>query len=211
MGVDKYFDKIYCVNLDRREDRWEETKVELEKWGLLEHVERYSAIDGNEINEDTLKTTKLNKGGLGLLLTNIKIIEECIENDYNNVLILEDDIAFNDNIKIIDEYFKKLPEEWDMLYLGGNHNTHMGETINIINDKIIKLHNTFATHCVAFNKSIYEVILSVLNRKSKPIDVAYTQIQRSHDCYGFYPGMGLQRASFSDIENKDTDNNWLFK
>ena len=35
MRLDKYFDKIYCINLDRRKDRWKETEKELKKWGLF--------------------------------------------------------------------------------------------------------------------------------------------------------------------------------
>ena len=30
----KYFDKIYCINLDRRTDKWSECESEFDKWGI---------------------------------------------------------------------------------------------------------------------------------------------------------------------------------
>ena len=44
----KTFDKIYCINLDHRVDRWESAKQELSKYNILD----LSGID--EIHEDIL-------------------------------------------------------------------------------------------------------------------------------------------------------------
>ena len=109
--MEKYFDKIYCINLNRREDRWNETLEELKKWGLSDSVSRYSAIDGNTLNNDTV----INNGELGILTTHINIITEAKENNYNNILILEDDIEFTKEIENIDEYMSLVPSVWDML------------------------------------------------------------------------------------------------
>jgi len=65
MRLDKYFDKIYCINLDRRKDRWKETEKELKKWGLLDQVERYSAVDGTSLENPY----SINNGELGILTT----------------------------------------------------------------------------------------------------------------------------------------------
>lgn len=37
-----YFDKIYCINLDSRTDRWERTQTEFEKVGIENRVTRTS-------------------------------------------------------------------------------------------------------------------------------------------------------------------------
>jgi GR25 family glycosyltransferase involved in LPS biosynthesis len=207
MNLNKYFDKIYCINLDRREDRWEESVKEFEKWGLLDQVERYSAIDGSLINGNY----PISLGNVGLIETNINIINEAKEKNYKNILIMEDDVEFTENIIHFDEYYNSLPENYDMVWLGGNHNLHMGKKVNKINEKIIKLHSTYATHGVIINNSMYDVIPTVLSRKKKPIDVYYCDLQKSFECYGFYPNIAVQRPSYSDIENKYMDNRWLFK
>jgi glycosyl transferase, family 25 len=204
--IKDYFDKIFCINLDRREDRWEETVTELKKWGLSDSISRYSAIDGNTLNNDTI----INNGELGILTTHINIITEAKENNYSNILILEDDIEFTKEIETIDEYMSLVPSDWDMIYFGGNHNKHMGKQINFLNEKIIKLNETYGIHCVAINSSIYDLILNVIDKRKKPIDVYYADIQKTYNCYGFNPSIALQRVSYSDIQNKVTDYKWLF-
>ena len=45
MKLNNYFDKIICINLDRRPDRWREAQEQFKKAGIT--VERFSAVDGN--------------------------------------------------------------------------------------------------------------------------------------------------------------------
>jgi len=206
MSLKKYFDKIYCINLDRRTDRWDETQTELKKWGLENEVVRYSGIDGNSLKNET----QIKGGELGILNTHLKIINESKEKKYKNILILEDDIEFTEKIKLLDEYMSIVPNDWDMIYFGGNHNKHMGKKINYLNDKIIKLEETYGIHCVAINNSIYDLILNVIDKRKKPIDVYYADIQKNYNCYGFNPSIALQRVSYSDIQNKVMDYKWLF-
>lgn len=209
MNLNHYFDKIYCINLDRRKDRWEESLKEFEKWGLFNYIERYSAIDGSKIkNED--KNNILKDGEIGILLTHFEIIKEAKEKKYNNILIIEDDIEFSEKFKDFKSYYEVTPKNWDMIYFGGNHNVHMGKKINMINDKIIKLDETYGIHCIAIRDTLYDFILEIIKDKKKPIDVYYAILQKSFNCYGFYPSLALQRVSYSDIQNKIVNYKWLF-
>jgi glycosyl transferase family 25 len=201
-----YFDKIYCINLDRRKDRWDETLLELSKWELSDSVTRFSAVDGNTLINDTI----INNGELGILTTHINIINEAKEKGYKNILIIEDDIEFTEEILNLEQYMSSVPEDWDMIYFGGNHNKHMGKQINFLNEKIIKLNETYGIHCVVINNTIYDLILDLISIRGKPIDVYYADIQKSYNCYGFNPSIALQRESFSDIQNKNVNYKWLF-
>ena len=207
MKLKKYFDQVYCINLDRRKDRWVETVTELRKWDLFDSVNRYSAIDGS-----TLENNKypINNGELGLLETHLKLIRIAKEKKYKNILLIEDDIEFTEEILNIDFYFEKLPSDWEMLWFGGNHNKHMGNKIDLINDQIIKCRNTYSTHCIGINENIYEDLINLLTNRLKPVDVYYSDVQNTHNCYSFNPSIALQRPSFSDIQNKVQDNRWLF-
>src|SRR5262245_16092818 len=40
-----FFDVIYCINLDRRPDRWRDARAEFEALGIAERVERVPAVD----------------------------------------------------------------------------------------------------------------------------------------------------------------------
>lgn len=208
--LDKYFDKIFCINLERRSDKWAECLVEFDKWGVT-GVNHYLAVDGSLLSDAELANVPINRGELGLLLTHINIFNEAIINGYDNILLLEDDISFNDNLTKLGEYMSYVPKDWDILYLGGNHNQHVGKTVDFINERVIKSTDTYTTHCIAVNSSMYEIILSLLNKKKKAVDVYYSDIQKTFNCYSFYPGVASQRPSFSDIQNKIMDNRWLIK
>lgn len=201
------FDKIFCINLDRRKDRWEETKIELKKWGLFDGINRISAIDGSKIKNNRYP---IKNGELGLLETHLKLIRNAKEKKYKNILLIEDDIEFTDEIKNIKEYIDELPKNWDMLWFGANHNIHAGNKINLISEKIIKCNYTYSTHCVAINNSVYDLLINLLVKKEKPVDVYYSDIQNNHNCYSFYPSIAIQRPSFSDIQNVFEDNRKLF-
>jgi hypothetical protein len=84
ISLKKYFDAIYCINLEKREDRWTETINELEKWGVANEVTRFNAIDGSKLDSDYVNSTPINHGELGILLSNKEIIEEAVKLDYSH-------------------------------------------------------------------------------------------------------------------------------
>jgi GR25 family glycosyltransferase involved in LPS biosynthesis len=208
MKLTDFFDKTYCVNLDRRIDRWSDSINEFKRFNLIE-VERVSAIDGKTIQQEN---THINKSEISLILTNIKIIEKAKKDGLKSILILEDDVEFTDEINNISEYFKFLPNDWDMIYFGGNHNTHMNiEPPIIINEKISKLHHTFSTHCVGIKNTAYNIILDNLKHPTKQLDAIYSDLQKTLNVYSFYPMIASQRIGFSDIQEMDVDYKWLIK
>lgn len=209
MKLFERFDKVYCINLKRRPERLKEFQDEVNKFDLGV-FEIFEAIDGNSIKNK--RTNKLKLSEQGLIESNLLIIKECIKNDYKNVLIIEDDCIFTDDVTNLNNFFDKLPNDWDMLYMGGNHNTHMGiAPPKIINDKICKLHHTFSTHFVAIKNTLFSELEFILSITSEPLDVTYVNLQKNKNVYSFYPAIAKQRVGFSDIQNSIKDYNWLIK
>lgn len=203
------FDKVYCINLDRRPDRLENFKKEVEKYNLGE-FERFSAYDGKQLN--LTNNYNLKPGEIGIIKSNLDIIKDAKKNNYKTILIIEDDCVFNDEIINFEDYFNLLPIDWDMLYMGGNHNTHMGvRPPLIINDKVVKLHSTYSAHFVGIKSSVFDQIESLLERGQHPLDVEYVTIQKIFNCYSFTPALTSQLVNFSDIQESTTDYNWLIK
>jgi GR25 family glycosyltransferase involved in LPS biosynthesis len=205
INLQKYFDRIYVINLDRRPDRYETFKKEISKYGI-ENVERFSAIDGVTLMSNNIP---LLSGELGILETHLEIIKKCREDNLQNVLIMEDDVYFTDEILKIDEYMSSTPKDWEFIYFGGNH--VYGEPPKLINDKIIKLNYTVALQCVAINSSIFEVIEAILPKRKKQVDAYYAELHKTFNAYGFYPSMAKQIAGFSDIQNRIVDYSNFFK
>ena len=43
-----FFDEIYCINLERRTDRWKQCQSEFDKIGITDKVIRFKAFDNKE-------------------------------------------------------------------------------------------------------------------------------------------------------------------
>ncbi|MEI6710981.1 MAG: glycosyltransferase family 25 protein [bacterium] len=98
-----HFEAIYCINLDRRTDRWEVAQKEFKKAGILDRVIRFSAFE----------TPK--KGAAGCLLSHRTIVQIAKERGWENVLVFEDDIEFIDIDFPVN--FLELPAKWNLFYL----------------------------------------------------------------------------------------------
>lgn len=201
------FDKVYCINLEHREDRKNHILSQCVKYDLGD-LSFFKAINGNNI----MNPYRIPNGCVGLILSNIEIIKQAKNNNYKSILILEDDCYFTNEVLNIDSYFDALPDDWDMMYVGGNHNTHMGDLPpKKINEKIVKLHNTFTTHFIAINHNMYDVILERLSKFNSPIDVIYAGIQKTYNVYSTSKAIAKQLNGYSDIENKVINYDWLIK
>jgi GR25 family glycosyltransferase involved in LPS biosynthesis len=216
--LNDFFDKIYLINLDSRKDRLNECEQEFLKHKMSVH--RVPAIDGSKTFKAGMNR---NSGNHGLLLTNIAIYEDAIKNGCNNILILEDDVMFLDNLnKIFFEKIKFLPDNWDLLYLGGSHIFDKGNFTSIskkinepinrntyksLNNELCKTTWTQTTHAVGINGKKLKNYLDVLKNSRKPIDMIYCNIQQNElsNVYTFLPSIAVQRPSFSDIENVVVD------
>lgn len=204
--LNKYFDKIYYINLEKRKDRNQECIEELKKYNII--AERFNAVDGSSV---TKSNWSHGLGAIGCLQSHLEIIKNAKENKYNNILILEDDVIFNNIEENFKKYYKQVPENWDMLYFSGNHNQHEGNQLNMVTDNIIKCYITYTTHSYAVKSSIYDIIINQLSNSVNPVDVEYTKIQKYFNCYAFYPGISSQRVGYSDILNTDINYQKIIK
>jgi len=203
IDLTKYFDKIYCINLDKRPDRYENVLKEFNKFGII-NVERFAGVDGSLLQSNGI----ISNGEIGILETHISIIKKAKENSLKNVLIMEDDVYFTDEIYKVDEYIKEVPSDWDFLYFGGNH--AYGQPPLRINDKILKLNFTVALQCVAIKSTVFDEILELLPKHNIQVDGCYGHLHKKYNAYSFYPNIAKQTKGFSDIQNKFVDYSYFF-
>ncbi len=195
MSFNKYFDNIFCINLDQREDRWKEAQREFESFGI-ENVTRFSAVDG----KTRPKFHPLLPGELGVLESNLNLVKQANKDNLPNFLMLEDDVVFSEELRNLDKYMSNIPDDWDMIYFGGNHKySHPPQQIN---ETTLKLHYTVAIHCVAIKSTVYDVIENILSKRKKQVDNYYTLVQQSFNVYCTNPSIAFQREGFSDIQNR---------
>ena len=199
--LNDFFDKIYCINLDRRADRWAEASAEFDKFNLT--VERVSAVDGSALNLSDIKMEVLKKESMaaacGCSLSHIKAIQDAKQKGYSKILILEDDVVFRENlIQRFEQDIKDLPDDWDMFYLSGNNLSQ--DSLTKVKNNIWRTNFTYTTHCYAINYKIYDIIIDGAGKLNEPIDEFYKSvIQKQYNCYISRPHLSWQREGYSDI------------
>lgn len=204
--LNDYFEKIYCVNLKRRPERWESAQKEFLKNNL--QVERYEAVDGKYIDP----INGLKPGEVGCLLSHLNILKKCQEDNIDRVLITEDDVQFSDDLNSkFFEYQKELPE-WDILYLGANHalcNPYENNPPIKITEHVYRILHAYSTHAYAVNKSCYQYLIDHISQMTNPLDVMYSKIQRELGVYLFRPHLAWQSEGYSDIIETNVDYSFL--
>lgn len=133
--LNKFFEKIYVVSLNKSTDRHEVLKERLK--GL--NYKLFWGVDGSKLNVDELSENghynhklynlnrlvkgepprNLNLGRIGCALSHVGIYQEIVEKNISLALILEDDLIVDKNrISAFSAAVSELPAEWDLLYLG---------------------------------------------------------------------------------------------
>jgi GR25 family glycosyltransferase involved in LPS biosynthesis len=215
-------DKIYVINLPYRTDRKEQILNELKKVDAS-NVEIFSAIRPQEKlilhwNKNYLNPlpnwyngnpTTYRIGALGCLLSHVTIMKKALKNNYENILILEDDTCFinNNNItidKIVERYSKFLDKtEYGIFYLAGNT---AANCLKHIVKEVYLTNGTLTTGSYIINKKTMQYIVNNIQGYEKEIDKYYLEvIQKNFPCFICLPNLTRQRASYSDIICKNTD------
>lgn len=120
MKLNNYFDKIYVLNLHKRKDRFRGIDSRLKRFGI--EYERFGATDGNVMKPIWEKFYIDNKNFtnpnyLACSVSHLSIYKDAIENNYQRILIIEDDVLINRNIHLIFDSIV-IPEWDDLFYLG---------------------------------------------------------------------------------------------
>lgn len=181
-----------CINLERRPERWERMKERFARHGIVS-VERFSAIDGLRLSVP--ETWPYTPGQYGCLQSHLAVLRSARENDAPNILIFEDDCIFDDefNQKFL-HYIEQVPDDWDMLFLGGRH---FEEPIRI-SENIAKAKMTYLTHAYALKRSTYDPLIELCELGQLAIDDYTAALQKDFNCYCFVPDLIWQERLDSD-------------
>jgi hypothetical protein len=196
--INDFFDHVYCINLDSRKDRLISAEKEFKKFNV--NFERISGIKNKFMIEKIISDAEA-----GIVLTHKLIYIDAIKNNYNNILILEDDLIFRDTfVEDFNKTIKELPEDWDLFYLGGlywwSSPTQHSENISIAN-KIL------GAHAIGIKSTVFETMLNLINF-SEPVDVTYANKQKDLKSYiADKTLIGQKRGIKSDVQVGDPNIN----
>ena len=182
--------KVKCINLKSRKDKKKCVKTHLKR---------------KNIKFSFYTTTKHNNPKRGCLESHLHIINEAVKNNYENLLILEDDVYFIKPFKNI----PNPPEDWDMIYFGGTVHRIIGRP----DDKWTRV-ICWTTHAYMINLKNKE-LLEDINKAydyDDEIDKYYLEkIHKKYNCYMLTPMLAIQRSGYSDIEKKMVNYDFMTK
>ncbi len=182
------FDEIpkCIINLPTRPERLKEVEQELPKFF---NNTSYTLIKGV-----VDKTSKL-----GIAKAHMNCIEYAKNNNFSNVLILEDDVIFRDGAReYADECIKHIPENYDIL-LGGLYDSLKLESVN---DFWNKTERFCGLHFYIVNEKAYDKILAYNGETH--IDKYMVRFAKL-DSYVTKKHFAIQRIGFSDNVKRNVD------
>jgi len=196
------FDKVFLINLKKREDRLKNFIDQVNYFDLGD----FEIVEAIDTSNQTNITNRMRPGAYGLIQTYIQILQKSIDNNYETICIIEDDCLFLDEITNVEYYYNFLPNDWDILYYGGNHNYHTNFTKPIeINKHVLKLQHTHSCHFICIKKHMFEPLKTFFSNFYGPLDVMYVKFQLENNVYSFTPNLTTQKPGFSDIEQTEVN------
>ena len=194
----------FYINLESRTDRKIHVEKQLQKVGIV--AERFNAI-------------KLPNGALGCSMSHLKCLEIAKQNDWESVLIIEDDIKFLNPTLFVSQLnkFFELHNDWDVVLIAGNNVTPYEK----IDDTCVKVTRCQTTTGYIVKKHYYNTLIdnirnSINNLIKDPtngflyaIDKYWFALQQKHNWYLIIPLTVTQREDYSDIEKRSTNYTYL--
>lgn len=191
----------YCINLKRRTDRKKSMVKEFSKVADVLDAEFIEAIDGKDLYDKPQRywTTEL----YACVLSHKKAIQRAKDNKLDMVLICEDDVVFCEDFDVrLTNYFKEVPSDWNMMYLGFFDNSNI-TGVTPINDKdnIVRLNRNVGAFAYIVNSNMYDIILNEFNKEYDYTDIALAKLQETNNCYCCLPFMVYVTSGYSDLSN----------
>lgn len=158
----KSFEKIYCINLNDRVDKWEKCRMIFKKHKIEDLVHRWEATEPKNKNK---------KGDCvyACAHSHVSIITHAYKNNIKNILILEDDVEFVDDYKgisaenILNAGMSQIKEKnisWDLFFLGYSFKLREFCNYSQLTPNVFQSTNQLQTHCYAVNSNIYKKIIN---------------------------------------------------
>ena len=190
----------FYINLLSRPDRKNHVENQLLSIGI--NAERFNAI-------------KMKNGAIGCSMSHLKIIETAKKNNWDHVLIVEDDILFTKPTMFIEQFnkFLKKHNDYDIILIAGN-NLPPYKTIDDTCVKVTQCQTTtgylvknhyFDTLIKNYKEGLLNLMKDPINHRLFAIDKYWFNLQKKDKWYLITPLTVTQREDYSDIEKRPTN------
>jgi len=182
--------RAICINLKSRKEKKKYMKIQCKR---------------RDIPLKFFTATKHKNPKRGCLESHLTVIRDALEDGVKYLLIFEDDVKFKRKLLPLPE----VPEDWDMLYLGGT----VHRIVNRDNPKWTKM-MCWTTHAYIINLTNDVLVNKIMEAETYDgeIDRFYMeQVHKGFNCYMATPMIAIQKEGFSDIEGQTVNYNFMEK
>jgi len=190
----------FYINLLSRPDRKNHVEEQLINIGIK--PERFNAI-------------RMDNGAIGCSMSHLKLLETAKLNNWEHVLIVEDDILFTDPNLFVEQFNKFLSnnKDFDVALIAGNNLPPYRR----IDDSCVQVTHCQTTTGYLIKRHYYDTLINnykdgILHLMKEPynhtlyaIDKYWFNLQAIHKWYLITPLSVTQREDYSDIEKRPTN------
>ena len=202
----EFLDVIYYCNLEHRRDRNSEFLGEMERFGVpSERIHRMKSVYTPHI------------GALGCSKTHIQVLKHFIASGKATCAVFEDDFMFTVSKETAEatlaQFFNDIGRNFDVLMLGGNIQVSTPTEFSYLK----KIIDAQCTSSYVITREFAPVLLElwelavkrlevytyIYGRRNNDdcLDMAWKKLQPGSRWYTVDPVFGIQRPSYSDVEN----------
>jgi glycosyl transferase family 25 len=190
----------FYINLLSRPDRKDHVEEQLNTIGIK--AERFNAI-------------RMDNGAIGCSMSHLRLLETAKLNNWEHILIIEDDILFTDPNLFVTQFNKFLSSniDFDVVLVAGNNMPPYTK----ISDECVKVTHCQTTTGYLVKKHYYDILIKnykdgILHLMKEPynhtlyaIDKHWFNLQAIHKWFLITPLTVTQRMDYSDIERRQTN------
>lgn len=190
----------FYINLLSRPDRKDHVEEQLNAIGIK--PERFNAI-------------RMDNGAIGCSMSHLRLLEIAKLNNWEHILIVEDDILFTDPNLFVSQFNKFLSSniDFDVVLLAGNNMPPYTK----ISDECVKVTHCQTTTGYLVKRHYYDILIKnykdgILHLMKEPynhtlyaIDKHWFNLQAIHKWFLITPLTVTQRMDYSDIERRQTN------
>lgn len=205
---DVNIDKIYVINMEKDIKRKKDTLESFEKYKipLLAKNSNYEIKKAEDWTKKTAPKSfrgPTNGGAYGCCISHLKCIDDAIENNYDTILIMEDDLMYHKNF--IEEWNSIcIPNDWNILYLSATQIKWDKVVLNK-EKKYYKACKSLGGTAYILKKNLFLYIKKLFFELRKPIDELLIIIQDRFNCIVLYPNLCINYMNDSNIRR---NNSW---
>ena len=202
----KTFDAAYCIHLPN-EDRRRDVEIQFERVGLSPtyvHARR----PWHKFNVTNMRRNPPIEFGCNM--SHIRAVIKSF--DDKRPIFFEDDVVFSDTWdEQLDLALKHLPDDWDVLYLGG----HPREKVKRVGGNLYGVKTFSCAEAYAFNNGAQRRFADFwcdrIAKQNAMYDFILGEFAAENNAFAVYPTITMQADVYSEIARKNDDKTALIE